>query len=251
MQLLNKILKIIYTVYAFIIFIALMFLALPFIVIASAFGVKGGNVVYKLCQLWAIVWYTFIGIRHKEIYEAVHNKNNHYIFVANHISYMDIPAAVLAIHQPVRVLGKYEMVKYPVFGWIYRAAAILVDRSSPEQRAKSIRAMKAALKRKISIFIFPEGTFNETIHPLKSFYNGAFRIAIETQTPIKPLLMIDTLERMHYSGIFTLTPGVSRIVYLQEIDVSNYTINDLNELKDKVYKMMEEGLKRYRSYPQS
>ena len=248
MQLPGKILKIVYNIYALIVFIALMFLMCPFIVIASAFGIKGGNIVYKLCQLWAIIWYAFIGIRHKEIYEAPHNKNNYYIFVGNHSSYMDIPAAVLAIHQPVRVLGKYEMVKYPVFGWIYRAAAILVDRSSPEQRAKSVRALKTALKRKISIFIFPEGTFNETTRPLKDFYNGAFRIAIETQTPIKPLLIIDTLERMHFSGLLTLTPGISRVVYLQEIDVSNYTINDLNELKEKVYKIMEDGVKRYRSY---
>lgn len=249
MQLPGNILKIVYNIYALIVFIALMLVTCPFIIVASAFGIRGGNAVYMFCRLWAIIWYTFIGIRHKEIYEFPHNKNNYYIFIGNHSSYMDIPAAVLSIHQPVRILGKYEMVKYPVFGWIYRAAAILVDRRNAEQRAKSVRALKAALKRKISVFIFPEGTFNETTHPLKDFYNGAFRIAIETQTPIKPLLIIDTLERMHYSGLLTLTPGISRIVYLQEIDVSGYTINDLAELKEKVYKIMEEGLKRYRTYP--
>ena len=158
---------------------------------------------------------------------------------------MDIPPIVRAIHQPVRVLGKYELVKIPVFGWIYRAAAILVDRRNAERRAKSVRALKAALQHGISIFIFPEGTFNETGKPLKEFYDGAFRIAVETQTPIKPLLFTDTLERLHYRGLFELTPGDCRVVFLEEIPVAEHSVQSLKELTQSV---MEEGLKRYRKY---
>ncbi|MFX8397220.1 1-acyl-sn-glycerol-3-phosphate acyltransferase, partial [Acinetobacter baumannii] len=72
---------------------------------------------------------------------------------------MDIPPIILATHQPIRALGKVEMVKIPVFGWIYRAAVILVDRTNTQARAKSVRALKAAIKKNISIIIFPEGTF--------------------------------------------------------------------------------------------
>lgn len=225
-----------------------MFLVLPFVLIASFFGVAGGNFVYRLCNLWARLWYGLIFIRHKETYEVPHDKKKQYIFVANHCSYMDIPALVRSMHQPIRVLGKYEMVNYPVFGWIYRAAAIVVDRSSPEKRAKSVRALKAALKHGISIFIFPEGTFNETDAPLKEFYDGAFRIAIETQTPIKPVLFIDTLERMHWRGFFELTPGRCAAVYMDEIPVQGYTIKELPALKQLVHKKMEEGLRRYKNY---
>ena len=115
---------------------------------------------------------------------------------------MDIPCIVMCIHQPLRVLGKYEMVRYPVFGFIYRVAAILVDRSDATHRARSVRALKAAIKRGISIFIFPEGTFNETDKPLKEFYDGAFRTAIETQTPIKPILFVDNDERLNHAKYF-------------------------------------------------
>jgi 1-acyl-sn-glycerol-3-phosphate acyltransferase len=146
------------------------------------------------------------------------------------------------------VLGKYEMVKIPVFGMIYRAAVILVDRSNSETRAKSVRALKAAIKNHISIFIFPEGTFNETSSPLKSFFDGAFRIAIETQTPIKPILLVDTLERLHFKSIFSLTPGKNRIVYLNEVPVAGLGISDIPALKEQVYQMMDAGLRRYRSY---
>ena len=224
-----------------------MFLVLPFVVIASFFGKRGGNVVYKICNIWARLWYGCIFIKHKEIYETAHDESRQYIFVANHWSYMDIPALVRTMHQPVRVLGKYEMVKFPVFGWIYKAAAIVVDRRSPEKRSRSVRALKAALKHGISIFIFPEGTFNETENPLKEFYDGAFRTAVETQTPIKPILFIDNYKRLNQKSIFSLTPGISRCVYLDEINVESYTDKqDIKLLKQKVYDIMEEGLRRYR-----
>lgn len=250
MKLLLRTLQYIYCVYAFLIFVLLMFMVLPFVMLSLLFGkLNGGNMIYQLCRFWASTWYLLIGIRHKEIYEEPHDRSRQYIFVANHISYMDIPPIVLIAHQPVRILGKYEMVKVPVFGWIYRAAVILVDRRNSDTRSRSVRALKSALKHHISIFIFPEGTFNETQKPLKEFFDGAFRIAIETQTPIKPILLVDTIDRLHYRGLFELTPGINRVVYLEEIPVNGLKINDIHTLKHKVYQIMEEGLKRYRSYP--
>lgn len=250
MKLLVKPLQYIYCFYALLTFIVLMLLVLPFVMLSLLFGkVNGGNMIYQICRFWATVWYLLIGVRHKEIYEHPHDRSRQYIFVANHISYMDIPPIVLIAHQPVRILGKYEMVKVPVFGWIYRAAVILVDRRDSETRSRSVRALKSALKHHISIFIFPEGTFNETKEPLKDFYDGAFRIAIETKTPIKPMLLVDTLDRLHYKSLFVLTPGINRVVYLEEIPVTGLTMKDIQTLKQKVYTIMEDGLKRYRNYP--
>ncbi len=245
MKCITKFIQYVYCIYALLMFIIIMLVLFPFILIASAFGIKGGNFIYTLCRVWARTWYLFIGIFHKEIYEEKHNRHTQYIFIANHISYLDIPPVVATIKQPFRALGKYEMVKIPVFGQIYRACVILVDRSSAEKRSKSVRALKAALQHGISIFLFPEGTFNETGKPLKNFYDGAFKIAIETQTSIKPMLFIDSLQRMDYKSIFSLTPGKNRVVYLKEISVVGLTMNDLQTLKQQVYNLMEDGLKRY------
>ena len=251
MNALKHLLKAIYSLYAGIIFACLTIInVIPIVFVALAFGkIKGGNLVYFFCRWRAQIWFWLIGIRHEEIYEAPHNRSRHFIFVANHISYMDIPPIVLAIKQPYRVLGKYEMVKVPIFGLIYRAAVVLVDRSSPAKRARSVRALKTALSNNISIFLFPEGTFNLGHHPLKHFYDGAFRIAIETETPIKPIIFVDTLERMHYSSVFSMTPGKCRTVFLEEIPVKGYTIHDIALLKEKVYAAMDAGLRRYRTYP--
>ncbi len=250
MKMFLKPLQWLYSIYGLLLFVVLMLIVIPFIIIFSFFGqIRGGNLIYKLCHVWGVIWYALIGMWHKNIYEAPHNTNKEYVFVANHNSYMDIPPLVVAFNQPIRVLGKYEMVKIPIFGFIYKQAVVLVDRKDPERRAKSVRQLKAALRKKISIFIFPEGTFNETPMPLKDFYDGAFRLAIEMQTPIKPLLFIDTLDRLHYRGLLELTPGPNRVVFLDEVSIDGLTMADVPQLKQRVYDIMDAGLRRYRDYP--
>ena len=93
--------------------------------------------------------------------------------------------------------------------------------------------------------VFPEGTFNMTTQPLKEFYDGAFRVAIETQTPIKPVLFLDAYRRMPYESLFLMSPGRSRILYLDEIPVAGYTLADTEKLKDEVYAIMEKKLIEY------
>jgi 1-acyl-sn-glycerol-3-phosphate acyltransferase len=242
-----RILKIFYTLYAFSWFIILMLLLFPLFVIASFFGsITGGNIIYNVCRFWGDCWLFLIGIKHKNIFEQPHNTDKEYIFISNHISYLDIPIIMKAVRrQPVRVLGKAEMSEIPLFGFIYKNATVLVDRKNPRQRSKSILVLKSFLANRISIFICPEGTFNMTNAPLKNFYDGAFRIAIETQTPIKPILFLDTFDRLNYKSIFSLSPGKSRAVYLHETPAKGLTLDDLPYLKEKIYKQMEDGLIRY------
>jgi 1-acyl-sn-glycerol-3-phosphate acyltransferase len=137
------------------------------------------------------------------------------------------------------------MSKVPVFGFIYRKAVVMVDRRDAERRARSVRTLKSVLRRGISIFIFPEGTFNETKKPLKSFFDGAFRIAIETQTPIRPLLFLDGYTRMNHATIFSLNPGKSRTIFLDTIEVNGYNMTDVEKLKQQVYELMERKLIEY------
>lgn len=251
MKPIKKLLQLIFCIYALLVFAMLTILSAIALILLIPFGkAKLSKRVYKVCRYWAQTWYIFIGVWHKEIYEANHDFKKPHIFVANHNSYMDIPPIVQLNHQPIRPLGKFESSKIPIFGWVYRAAVILVDRSSPEKRARSLRNLKAALHKRTSIFIFPEGTFSMTSQqPLKSFYNGAFKLAIEMQIPIQPILMIDAVDRMHFESVFSLTPGANRVVYLKTVEVSTYTLEDIEKLKTEVYQMMDEGMRRYRNYP--
>lgn len=240
--------RIIYCLYAFIIFLIIMIIAVPLVFVSSLFGkIRGGNIIFRICTIWADIWLPLIGIFHKNLYESPHDKTRPYIFVANHISYLDAPILVKSIRQPVRVLGKVEMSEVPLFGFIYRNAIVTVDRSNASTRGNSVRILKSVLKKEISIFMFPEGTFNETNDPLKDFYDGAFRIAIETQTPVKPVLFLDAYDRLHYGSVLSLTPGVSRAVFLEEIGVEGLSLKDVALLRQKTYGIMEEALLRYRA----
>lgn len=245
----QRFISILFTLYAFVAFISFLLLIFPLVIIASFFGkIKGGNFIYKLCHLWADYFLFMIGIHHRNMYEAPHDRSKHYVFVFNHIGYMDIPILLKSIRrQKIRILGKAEMAKIPLFGFIYKSAAVLVERGDPGKRAKSVKQLKSVLNKDISIIIAPEGTFNMTHKPLKEFYDGAFKIAIETQTPIKPVLFLDTYDRMGYESIFSITPGRSRSVYLQEISVDGFTLADVDMLKRKVYLLMEEKLVEYKA----
>jgi len=246
MKWLLKPLQWIYCIYAFILFDVIMLLIFPFVVAASFFGrIKGGNIIIRLCMLWADLWFLLIFIWPRRFYETPHDKTKPYIFVSNHISYLDSAVLVKAYRQPVRPLGKVEMAKVPVFGFIYKKAIVSVDRSNAQNRATSLRILKSIISKGISVMVFPEGTFNMTNKPLKEFYDGAFRLAIETQTPIKPVLFLDTYSRMHYKSIFAMTPGKCRIVYLEEIPVTGLNIEDVQVLKQKVYNTMESKLIHY------
>jgi 1-acyl-sn-glycerol-3-phosphate acyltransferase len=139
------------------------------------------------------------------------------------------------------------MSSIPVFGYIYRRVVVVVDRGDAAHRAKSVRNMKSVINKGVSIIIMPEGTFNMTSNPLKEFYDGAFRVAVETQTTIKPFLLLDAFDRMHYAHLFTLTPGRSRAVFLQEIPVKGLTLKDVPALKQKVYDLMEKKLIEYKA----
>lgn len=237
-----------YSIYALVLFVGIMLIFFPFMLIASLFGkINGGNLIYRLCMLWGDIWFFLIFIFHRNYFEQPPEKDKQYIFVGNHISFLDAPLIVKTIRRPIRALGKTEMGKVPVFGFIYKYAVVRVDRSNADNRAKSVRNMRSILKKGISIVVFPEGTFNMTPNPLKDFYDGAFRVAIEAQMPIKPFLFLDSYDRMNYKSIFSLTPGKNRAVFLEDVSVEGLTQQDLPALKQKVYDLMDRKLREYKA----
>jgi len=246
MKVLLKPLQWIYCIYALVLFVVIMLLIFPFALAAALFGrIRGGNMIYRLCMLWADIWFFLVFIYHRNYYEQPLEKGKQYIFTGNHIAYIDSAMLVKTIRRPIRALGRIELSNTPVFGFLYRSVVVIVDRSDPAHRAKSVKNLKSIIRKGISIIILPEGTFNLTGRPLKNFYDGAFRVAIETQTPIKPFLLLDAYDRMHYRHLFTLTPGKSRAIFLEEVPVDGLTMDDLPELKQKVFNLMESKLVAY------
>jgi 1-acyl-sn-glycerol-3-phosphate acyltransferase len=143
----------------------------------------------------------------------------------------------MTIRGQFRPLAKKELLKLPVFGWITRVTCVVVDRSSPQSRKRSIDQLIKILKLGISILIFPEGTQNKSGEPLQPFHDGAFRIAIETQQPILPLVVLNAGKLMPPKRLF-LQPGLIRIYVGEPIPTAGMTVNEVPELKEKIRLLM-------------
>jgi 1-acyl-sn-glycerol-3-phosphate acyltransferase len=231
----------IYFVYSIIVLLVTFVILCPF-AIALLFFKNGGVYLYKIGKIWGHCFSFLIGIRWKRVGNLLPDKNEDYIFVSNHISYYDIFGMLIALNQPYRTLGKAEPAKYPVFGALYKKSVILVNRSSDEDRKKSVANLKQQIKSGLSVCIFPEGTFNNTANSLKDFYEGAFRIAIETQTPIMPFVMYDVGKRFHWKNMLGATPGISRYQFLESTPAAAFEGLTPSDLKQKIYLQMEAAL---------
>lgn len=156
-----------------------------------------------------------------------------YVFVANHLSQIDILAGASAVPHPIRFLAKAETKYIPFFGFMVRMLAIVVDRQNKESREKSYRYMAESLKKGESLFIYPEGTRNRTGQPLKEFKDGAFRVAIMAQVPIAVQTLTGMLEVNSPEGL-QLYPGTVEVHWSEPIDTRGMTLADVPALKEKV-----------------
>ncbi len=236
-----RILSIIFIIWSFLIFISAMLLVLPFILICSALikGKKGEDIIFYFLNIWGLIFciLCFFLVRTRNKMSIQPGKA--YIYVCNHNSYLDAVAIVLAIPGSFKPLGKIEMANVPIFGIIYRRVVVMIDRASRESRAKSVEQLKDDLACGQSILIFPEGTMNRTDKPLTDFYDGAFRLAIETQTPIAPVVILNTRNLFPRANSLAARPGVITCVFDEPVEVSGLIAEDLEILKAKVYKRME------------
>lgn len=214
-----------------------MILFLPFFLIPPLFGDRSVVVTYFFLRAWSWLFSKLNFIPY-DIQGREHIKNKSYIYVSNHTSFLDIPGLCLALPGQFRPLAKKELLKIPIFGWIARTAAVIVDRSNHDSRVKSLERLTAVLAHGISILIFAEGTQNRTREILQPFKDGAFRIAIETRNPILPI-MITGAGKLMPPGKFKILPGKIKITIGEEIAVDNYTAKDLPQLKAKVFETMK------------
>ncbi|MES2417492.1 MAG: lysophospholipid acyltransferase family protein [Bacteroidota bacterium] len=235
-----KVLSGLYLLYVGIVFISLMFITLPFVLISttifSPLTGKRAGLFFLRCWAWAFSILSFYRVSTKN--KSAVDKQQSHIYVGNHGSYLDAIAVCISIPQSFSPLGKVEMARVPVFGWIYKRVVVMIDRNNKESRAQSVLSLKNEISKGQSILIFPEGTMNKTLAPLSPFYDGAFKIAIETQTPIQPFVILNNRKLLSRTAPLTAHPGLLTTAFLPAVAVNGYKMDDLALLKQQVYEMM-------------
>lgn len=187
------------------------------------------------------------GIITKTIWKHKPAKNKAYVICPNHCSYLDIVTTYIAIPEYFHFMGKAELKNIPLFGHFFKEMNIPVDRGSIVSSHKAYQRAAEDLDKGVSVAIFPEGTIPETAPKLKAFKNGAFRLAIEKQVPVLPVIYLDNykimpdgiLKRMHAGR-----PGKTRLIVLPPVETKGLTREDLEALKSKVHYLMQAELER-------
>jgi len=159
-----------------------------------------------------------------------------YIVMMNHASFADVFFSV----QPLK--GKYTAIlasfnfKIPIWGTMLRFfKAIPVYRKDKIKAIQAIKHAETIIKDlKYHVVIFPEGT-RTTDGKLQKFKKGGFHMALNTQVPIIPIAV---KGGFHYKPKtrWYIKPSIIDIEVGNPIDVSKYTVNDIDSLIDDTRK---------------
>ena len=229
----------------FVIF-GLMFLIGPFCVLFAWICGKP-NILYSAGRLGCRLGMKLAGVQRSVGGRENIKPGKNYLFLANHQSYCDPPALLVAIPFDTRLILKKELRKLPLLGKIMEMGGfVFIDR---KDRAQSVEGMKQAVKqlrRGESILIYPEGTRTRTGR-LGPFKKGPFIMAIESGVPIIPISVSGSYGIMPPNK-FRITPGTITVMFHPEIETHALSINDRDNLMDQVWKTIAKEVKEMESF---
>lgn len=242
----NKVIRFLFTLHASFIFMFWVFIAFVCLLFTTLFFGKKKDREY-LVFLYSVIGELitkgmFLNVEKKIHYQF--DKSESYVVVSNHQTAIDIPANVNGAPKEIlfKFLGKKEAAQIPFFGFIINRLFILVDRKNDISRKASYKKMKDEMDNGYSIFIYPEGTRNRTDEPLKDFYDGAFRLAIEMQKPIVVNTLVGIRQLNPTYSFFTYKPGTIESHWDAPISTKGMTLEDIPKLKKQVADVMIDRL---------
>jgi len=231
MVLLRKIFATLYRIWFYILVTLPIIILMPLLLISIA-REKWYPFFFKLARFWAqfILWgMGFITVVKKDF---SYQKDESYLFVANHTSMTDIMLMLYVSKNPFVFVGKKELSKIPLFGFFYKRTCILVDRENAESRRAVFAAAQSRLSSGLSVCIFPEGGVPDPSVQLDQFKDGAFRLAIEHRIPIAPMTFHDNKSRFPFE-FFKGSPGRMRVVVHPLIPTEIFELEDKRLLRSQ------------------
>jgi 1-acyl-sn-glycerol-3-phosphate acyltransferase len=208
---------------------------------------KKDEIAHKVNMLLSLTVLTGSGITLKVEGKEHLDPKGTYVFTPNHNSYLDIPICNIALNRSFRYIGKKELSKIPLFGWMYERLYITVNRSSHVDAYKSMVRAGEKLDEGVSMLIYPEGTISRGKKILSTFKEGAFRIACKHQVPIVPVSLIGTDSILPDQSGFRIYPGKVRVIIHPPVSTIGVSPEDSDRIKLKVFEILHTSLKPYYS----
>jgi len=170
-----------------------------------------GNLQHGCARYWARMLLALGRVRVR-VRGAGHIPAGPCIFAANHLSYMDIPAAFGYIPKQFRIMAKASLFHIPFLGWhLRRSGHMPVSPSNPRRAARSVLEAASHVKEGMSVFVFPEGGRSPD-GKLGDFKPGMFLLAIKAGAPVVPITINGTREVLPYDS-WRVHPGHIELVF--------------------------------------
>ncbi len=243
MHILRSFLVVLWRIWFYILMAIPIIVFFPFLLLFTSTRTRFYPQFFMIARWWAYFILYGMGFFPKIKRERKLVKGESYMLVANHTSMTDIMLMLVAVKNPFVFVGKKELVKIPLFGYFYKRTCILVDRQNQRSRKEVFDSAQRRLNNGTSICIFPEGGVPDDASVLlDNFKDGAFRLAIDHQIPIVPIVFYDNKKRFPY--IFTKgSPGKMRVKIKEFIPTKGLEQQNKKEVREQTREVILQELK--------
>lgn len=164
-----------------------------------------------------------------------------FVLMSNHRSHVDIPSIIRATQRPLRMVGKQELARVPIWGPAMRKLGmVFVTRGDKQKAIAELELAKQRFREGTSIWIAPEGTRSRD-GKLGPFKKGGFHLAIDLGAPILPAYITGTEEIMKPDSFLIYRHKTVRVRFAPLISSAGASVD---ELSDKVRAAMLEMERR-------
>ncbi|HKK28248.1 MAG TPA: lysophospholipid acyltransferase family protein [Gemmatimonadota bacterium] len=197
---------------------------------------------FRMCAAAAIRVNPFWSVRFEG--RLPEDRDRPYVVVCNHESLADV-VLVGCLPWEMKWLSKRAILRIPFLGLMMRMVGdVAVRRRDTESRSLAYEKLRRWLERGVPIIIFPEGTRARTPE-LLPFRDGAFRLALETGTPILPLALSGTRQALAKGSlVFGRARAVVRILDPIEVPRAPDDPEELERLKSRARDLIDRARRR-------
>ena len=198
-----------------------------------------------LNKIWAHMVFGFCFLPTKIEFRFKPDRKKQYVYCANHSSYLDIPTLCYALPGYFLFIGKASLAKVPLFGYMFSNLYIPVNRNSTKSKYETIQRSLEALDKGRGLAYFPEGTVPRNNNPhMTAFKDGAFRVAIEKQVAIVPVTIPYNWLILPDDGEYVPNRYLMKVIVHEPVETTGLTLDNVDELKNKVYMILDEEIKK-------
>ncbi len=164
-----------------------------------------------------------------------------YVMVSNHQSGLDI-LVLFKLNRHFKWVAKKGLFIIPFIGWnMALNGYISIERGRGRSKLQMMDKAAESIRAGNSVMLFPEGT-RSVDGILQQYKTGAFRLALETRSPIIPIVIKGTHRAIKKGGLLIHKNDQVKLVVLDPIPYESFSHMDNKALASMVFEITRREL---------